>query len=109
MEEQKKEIKMNVEKDVVSKENQQPSFEELYKAYMDLAHKHQMAIQRLQQADKYIQTFNRLDYLLKILEVQNTCKTGLVFHDEFYYRCVSEVEEIMTVPEEANEETSEEN
>lgn len=97
MEEQSKKIEMNVEKNVAPKENQQPSYEELYKAYMDLAHKHQIAIKQLQQADKYIQTFNRLDYLFRVIEASNK-NANFAFDSDFVNDCVKEIQELMTPP-----------
>lgn len=103
MEEQKnKETKMGV---VSNQDNQDatqekmPTFEELYKAYMDLANKHQVAIQKLQQADRYIQTFNRLDYLFKVVEI-SVKDTNWHFEDEFISNCIKEIQDMMTIPEE---------
>lgn len=107
MEEQKnsKEVKMEVTNQ--SNQENMPTFDELYKAYMDLANKHQLAIQKLQQADRYIQTFNRLDYLFKIVEIQDANKSGRTFKDDFYYKCVEEIEEMMTIPEENSKDVKE--
>ena len=104
MEEQTKEIKMDVEKNVNQEtpSEKQPTYEELYKAYMDLAQRHQRAIQQLQQADKYIQTFNRLDYLFKVVEVSSK-NNNWHFEEEFIATCIKEIQDIMTLPEEAKE------
>ena len=97
MEEQNKNIKMNVKKNAAPNENQQPSYEELHKAYMDLAQKHQMAIRQLQQADKYIQTFNRLDYLFRVVEASNK-NANFAFDSDFVNDCIKEIQELMTPP-----------
>lgn len=55
--------------------------------------------QRLQQAEKFIQTCNRLDYLLRIVEVNNK-QERWHFSDDFMAECLKEIEETMTVPEE---------
>ena len=107
MEEQKnsKEIKMKVagKEDNPSEEKKMPTFEELYGAYMDLAQKHQYAVQKLQQAEKYIQTINRLDYLFKVLEFKTN------FEGDFVIKCADEIQDIMTIPEEPEKETTDAN
>ena len=79
-----------------NQETQQPSYEQLYKAYMDLVEKHQLAIQQLKEANSFIQMYSRLDYMFRVLDVQNASKGCNVFHDDFYQMCVNEIEKIMT-------------
>lgn len=85
------------------------SYEQLNDICGRLVQENQYLKQELQQASKYIRTIDRLDYLFKVVDIQNKVKTGVVFHDEFYYKCVQEIEDIMTVPEEAEKETPKEN
>lgn len=109
MEEQKnKEVKLGANQDNKATQKEMPTFDELYQAYMDLAQKHQRAIQQLQQADKYIQTFNRLDYLFKVVEI-SAKSSDWHFEDEFIASCIKEIQEIMTIPEEDNKKVSREN
>lgn len=109
MEEQKnKEVKLGANQDNKDIQKEMPTFDELYQAYMDLAQKHQRAIQQLQQADKYIQTFNRLDYLFKVVEI-SAKGSDWHFEDEFIASCIKEIQEIMTIPEEDNKKVSREN
>ena len=44
--------------------------------------------------------FKRLDYLFKVVE------NGKVFKQEFLEKCITEIEELMTVPEEENKNTN---
>lgn len=90
-----------------TQETDQPSYEELYKAYMDLAQKHQYVVQQLREANSFIQTYNRLDYMFKVLDVQNESKTCNVFHDDFYQMCIDEIEKIMTPQEKPTEDKKE--
>lgn len=112
MEEQKnKEVKLGANQDNKATQKEMPTFDELYQAYMDLAQKHQRAIQQLQQADKYIQTFNRLDYLFKVVEIANNYRASdyPCFDNVFVEECLKEIQEIMTIPEEDNKKVFREN
>lgn len=108
--EKNKEVKMGVVKNEDEQKNAQPqkyTYEQLNDIANRLFQENQYLKQQLQQAEKFIQTFNRLDYLLKIVEIQNSSKS-YVFNNDFCYRCVQEIEEIMTIPEEKEKENSKE-
>jgi hypothetical protein len=119
MEEQKivsKEVKMNVVKPEETKEQPQKlTYEELNQACAEMS-------QQLQNQGKYIQQlrqqnqamgyslqYKRLDYLLKIIELSFGEKRGgeYDFDSEFILKCITEVQEAMTIPEK-KEESSEE-
>jgi hypothetical protein len=107
MEEQKtKEVKMNVANDKDSQDNIQPqkyTYEQLNDICNRLFQENQQLKHQIQQANKFLQTVNRLDYLFKVVEIQNASKAGMPFPDEFYYNCIKEIQEIMTIPEEVQE------
>ena len=42
--------------------------------------------------------FKRLDYLFKVVE------NGHMFKQDFFEKCIAEIEELMTVPEETDKE-----
>lgn len=103
MEEQKnKEVKMGVitNQDNNETPNKKPTFEELYAAYMDLANKYQRVVQQLQQANRMLQTFDRLDYLFKVVECDHNNRNNSVsFASEFVEKCIGEIQDLMTLPE----------
>jgi dynactin complex subunit len=76
-------------------EPKQPTYEEL-KNYCD-----QLMIQRNQLGQRLQQVTNVLNKLPWLLEV---IKARDVFNKDFVERCVSEIEEIMTPPEEGDKE-----
>lgn len=68
-----------------------------------------VARQAIAQIDEYKKvlaevagTQKRLDYLFKI------CEFSHLFEDAFVTKCVDEIQQIMTIPEKAEEETTEE-
>lgn len=54
------------------------------------------------QAANMSNMFKRLDYLFKVVE------NGHMFKQDFLEKCIAEIEEIMTVPEETEEDNKEE-
>ena len=96
MEEQKtKEVKMSTE----NKEPQKLSYEDLHKACVQLSQENQYLKNQLQQAERYIQTFNRLDYLFKVVGISMK-ESKWHFSEDFVTNCLKEIEEILTIPEE---------
>ena len=72
-----------------------------YKQLENVAH--QLSEQAMQlymklQAANMSNMFKRLDYLFKVVE------NGHMFKQDFLEKCIAEIEEIMTVPEETDKE-----
>jgi ferritin len=107
MEEKNKEVKMGVVKGS-KEEPKKPTFEQLNQAFMEVSQQNGMLRQRLQQAEKYIGTINRLDYLIKVVELANS-GTTYSFSNDFIVKCISEIEQMMTIPEETDKKDPEEN
>lgn len=78
---------------------QKMSYEELEQVASQLSQQAQQLYSRLQQAEMS-NLFKRLDFLFKVIE--NT----KAFNEEFVKKCVKEIEEIMTVPEEVQDKTN---
>ena len=104
MEEQKnkgKEVKMEPVKgsDNQTGEDKQLTYEQLNNACVQLSQQNQYLRQQIEQANKLLNTFSRLDYLFKVVELAN--KAGQFhFEDDFVLSCYAEIQEIMTIPEE---------
>ena len=111
MEEQKsKEVKLGVAKsneEDIKKEFQKPTYEQLNNAFMELSQQNNLLRQRLQQAEKYIGTINRLDYLIKMMELANGSST-YKFNADFVLKCIEEIESLMTLSEEDTEDKAKE-
>lgn len=106
MEEQKnkvKEIKMqSVANNQDNAKNEAPklSYEQLKQAADQLWNENRVLRQKLQQANDFINTVNRLDYLLKIIEISHNNRNNSVsFSSEFIELCIDEVQKGMTPPE----------
>lgn len=84
------------EKKVVTMEANKPekmSYEQLENIAHQLSEQSRQLYAKLQEANM-ANIFKRLDYLFKVVE--NACS----FNEEFITKCVAEIEELMTVPEE---------
>lgn len=95
-------------KSVTTKEVKEPKLTEaqLKELANKLFNENRYLKQQLQQAIETINTFNRLNYLFKVIEVSNS--SGVYkFSSEFVQKCMDEVENIMTIPEEQQEEEKE--
>jgi len=105
MEEQKnKKIKMDA-----PKEQQKLTYEQLNNACVQLSQQNQYLRQQLEQANKVLNTFSRLDYLFKVIECDHNNKINSVsFSRDFVEKCVNEIQILMTIPED-KEENKEEN
>lgn len=112
MEEQKntKEVKLGVVNGEKPQEKNPPkySYEELNKFCNEFYNENQYLRQQLQQANATIRMFNRLDYLLRVIEVSNK-QDRWHFSDDFMGECIKEVEKVMTIPEEIKQEDTKEN
>lgn len=100
MEEQKKKI---VEMQPATKETERPekmSYEQLENVAHQLSEQAKQLYMKLQAANMS-NMFKRLDYLFKVVE------NGHMFKQDFLEKCIAEIEEIMTVPEEAGEDDKE--
>ena len=100
MEEQKKKI---VEMQPATKETERPekmSYEQLENVAHQLSEQAKQLYMKLQAANMS-NMFKRLDYLFKVVE------NGHMFKQDFLEKCITEIEEIMTVPEEAEEDDKE--
>lgn len=92
--------KMEEKKTATVKETKRPekmSYEQLENIAHQLSEQAKQLYAKLQDANLN-NMFKRLDYLFKVVE------NGNVFSKDFFEKCVSEVEEIMAVPEENKEE-----
>ena len=101
MEEQKKKI---VEMQPATKETERPekmSYEQLEQIAHQLSEQARQLYSQLQKSNM-TNMFKRLDYLFKVVE------NGHMFKQDFLEKCIAEIEEIMTVPEEVEEDNKEE-
>ena len=101
MEEQKKKV---VEMQPVTKETERPekmSYEQLEQVAHQLSEQARQLYSQLQKSNM-TNMFKRLDYLFKVVE------NGHIFKKDFFEKCIAEIEELMTVPEEAEEDNKEE-
>lgn len=101
MEEQKKKV---VEMQPTTKETERPekmSYEQLEQVAHQLSEQARQLYSQLQQSNM-TNMFKRLDYLFKVVE------NGHMFKQDFLEKCIAEIEELMTVPEETEEDNKEE-
>ena len=73
------------------------SYEQLENVAHQLSEQAKQLYMKLQAANMS-NMFKRLDYLFKVVE------NGHMFKQDFLEKCIAEIEEIMTVPEEVEEE-----
>ena len=100
MEEQKEKA---VKVQPTTKETERPekmSYEQLENIAHQLSEQAKQLYMKLQAANMS-NTFKRLDYLFKVVE------NGHMFKQDFLEKCIAEIEEIMTVPEETEEDNKE--
>lgn len=92
MEEQKGKV---VEMTPQAKETEQPqkmSYEQLEQVAHQLSEQTRQLYGQLQKSNLN-NMFKRLDYLFKVVE------NGHIFKQDFFEKCIAEIEELMTVPE----------
>ena len=93
MEEQKGKV---VNMQPMAKETERPekmSYEQLENVAHQLSEQAKQLYMKLQEANMN-NIFKRLDYLFKVVE------NGHMFKQDFLDKCITEIEELMTVPEE---------
>ena len=102
-----KEVKMNaIKSDGVSSgtQTQKLSYEELNQACMELSQQNQKMQQYIQNIHRQLKEMNdalqikRMDYLFKVLELEAVIKDS-----DFVGRCVDEIKEALTIPEQQGE------
>lgn len=96
MEEQKLKV---VDMQPTSKETERPekmSYEQLENVAHQLSEQSRQLYMKLQAANMN-NMFKRLDYLFKVVE------NGHMFNSDFLNKCLEEIEELMTVPEDTEE------
>ena len=100
MEEQKEKV---IKMQPTTNETERPekmSYEQLENVAHQLSEQAKQLYMKLQAANMS-NIFKRLDYLFKVLE------NGHMFRQDFVDKCVSEIEELMSVPEETEEKETE--
>lgn len=90
-----------MEEKIMNEQNEQTakakmSYEELEQVASQLSAQSQQLYARLQQAEMS-NMFKRLDYLFRIVENADA------FNDTFVSKCVAEIEDIITIPENTND------
>lgn len=96
MEEQKEKV---IRMQPTTNETERPekmSYEQLENVAHQLSEQAKQLYMKLQAANMS-NIFKRLDYLFKVLE------NGHMFRQDFVDKCISEIEELMSVPEEVEE------
>lgn len=94
MEEQKKKV---VEmKPQVQKRPEKLSYEKLENVAHQLSEQNRQLFAKLQELNM-ANMFKRLDYLFKVVE------NGHMFKQDFFEKCIAEIESLMTVPEQEEE------
>lgn len=87
------------ENKIMERKNEKMSYEELENVAAQLSQQSQQLYARLQQVEMS-NMFKRLDLLFKVIE------SAHAFSTEFVAKCVKEIEEIMTIPEENQDNTN---
>ena len=78
------------------------SYDQLKEVAAQLQHENQQLRSTLVRID-YSNTFKRLDYLFKVLD------NYVHFDDDFVASCIKEIQDMMTIKEEATEDTEDSN
>ena len=96
MEEQKKKV-VKMQPATKDERPEKLSYEQLENVAHQLSEQTKQLYMKLQAAN-ISNMFKRLDYLFKVVE------NGHMFKQDFLEKCIAEIEEIMTVPEETDKE-----
>lgn len=96
MEEQKKKV-VKMQPATKDERPEKLSYEQLENVAHQLSEQAKQLYMKLQAANMN-NMFKRLDYLFKVVE------NGHIFKQDFFEKCIAEIEEIMTVPEETDKE-----
>ena len=99
MEEQKKKV-VKMQPATKDERPEKLSYEQLENIAHQLSEQAKQLYMKLQAANMG-NMFKRLDYLFKVVE------NGHMFKQDFLEKCITEIEEIMTVPEETEEDDKE--
>ena len=99
MEEQKKKV-VKMQPATKDERPEKLSYEQLENVAHQLSEQTKQLYMKLQAANMS-NMFKRLDYLFKVVE------NGHMFKQDFLEKCIAEIEEIMTVPEETEEDDKE--
>lgn len=89
MEEQKKKV---VEMNTQAQRPEKLSYEQLENVAHQLSEQNRQLFAKLQELNM-ANMFKRLDYLFKVVE------NGHMFKQDFFEKCIAEIENLMTVPE----------
>ena len=100
MEEQKKKV-VKMQPATKDERPEKLSYEQLENVAHQLSEQAKQLYMKLQAANMS-NMFKRLDYLFKVIE------NGHMFKQDFLEKCIAEIEELMTVPEEVEEDNKEE-
>ena len=100
MEEQKKKV-VKMQPATKDERPEKMSYEQLENVAHQLSEQAKQLYMKLQAANMS-NMFKRLDYLFKVVE------NGHMFKQDFLEKCIAEIEEIMTVPEETEKDNKEE-
>lgn len=96
MEEQKKKV-VKMQPATKDERPEKMSYEQLENVAHQLSEQAKQLYMKLQAANMS-NMFKRLDYLFKVVE------NGHMFKQDFLEKCIAEIEEIITVPEETDKE-----
>ena len=96
MEEQKKKV-VKMQPATKDERPEKLSYEQLENVAHQLSEQTKQLYMKLQAANMS-NMFKRLDYLFKVVE------NGHMFKQDFLEKCITEIEELMTVPEEVEKE-----
>lgn len=83
-------------KDTAVKENAKMSYEQLENVAHQLSEQVRQLYAKLQESNLE-NMFKRLDYLFKVIE------NAHAFNEEFFFKCTSEIESLMTLPDNEDE------
>ena len=97
MEEQKSKVVEMTPQAKETEQSQKMSYEQLEQVAHQLSEQARQLYSQLQKSNM-TNMFKRLDYLFKVVE------NGHIFKQNFLEKCIAEIEELMTVPEESEEE-----
>ena len=87
-----------------NKNGQKLTYEQLKEAADKLWNDNRYLRQEVQKASEFINTINRLDYLFKVVEISHNNRNNSVsFADEFVEKCITEIQDGLTLPEQKEE------
>lgn len=87
-----------------NKNGQKLTYEQLKDAADKLWNENRYLKQELQRATEFANTINRLDYLFKVVEISHNNRNNSVsFAYEFVEKCLAEIQDVLTLPEQKEE------